>query len=63
MASLELSVRMADYAPVKAVLDAADAVVEAKGDAPWTLTGAIEVLESAVSALVKSNNDDQDDGN
>ncbi len=59
----EFTVRMADYAPVKAVLDAADAVVEAKGDAPWTLPEAIEVLESALSALVKSNNDVEDDGN
>lgn len=63
-APLEITIRIADYATVKAALDAADAVLEAQGEAPWTLSEAIDHLGRCMANLPpKANNDDEDDGN
>lgn len=64
MADVELSIRVADYAPVKAVIDAAVEVCEAEGSQPWTLTQAIEALRERLEALPSAcGHDDEDDGN
>lgn len=63
-APLEITIRIADYATVKAALDAADAVLEAEGEAPWTFSEAIEYLAQCMANLAsKNNDDDEDDGN
>lgn len=58
-----ITINIANYATVKAVLDAADEVVNAKGDAPWTLDEKIDALESRLAEITPVNNDDEDDGN
>lgn len=58
-----ITINIANYATVKAVLDAADEVVNAKGDAPWTLDEKIENLERLLAEINPVNNDDEDDGN
>ncbi len=60
---LQVTVRIADYAQVKAVFDAADEVVEAHGSAPWILSEKIEALESRLAELTPANNGHEDDGN
>lgn len=51
------TVRIADYAPVKAVIDAAEAAVEAQGSAPWTLSEALDTLGEALAALDNKESD------
>ena len=55
-----LTVRIADYAPVKAILEAADAVCDAEGDSPWTLTESIASLREKLEAL--SSDTDEGEG-
>ncbi len=60
---LEITIRISDYASVKAALDAADAVLEAQGEAPWTLSEAIDHLGRCMADLPPKDNDDEDGGN
>ena len=53
-----LTIRIADYAPVKAVIDAADEVCEAEGSQPWTMTEAIASLREKLEALSTPKVDD-----
>jgi hypothetical protein len=50
-----ITVRIADYAPVKAVLEACDEVIEAKGSAPWTLDEKIEAMQEKLDALTPAD--------
>jgi hypothetical protein len=50
-----ITVRIADYAPVKAIIDAANEVIDAKGDAPWTLEQKIEALDETLNALTPAD--------
>lgn len=49
--------RIADYPPVKAALDAADAVCDAEGSMPWELTEKIATLRSALEGLTVARRD------
>lgn len=47
----DVTIRIADYAPVKAVIDAASEVCESEGSVPWEQTEKIASLREALSQL------------
>lgn len=63
-APMEITIRIRDYAVIKSVLEAADAVMEAEGELPWTLSEAIGHLGRCMAKVDRAaNNDGEDDGN
>ncbi len=57
---LSVTVRVADFPQVKAVIEAADAVCDAEGDSPWALAQKVEALRETLAVLSGDAPDDSE---
>jgi hypothetical protein len=53
--TVDLTIRIADYAPVKSALEAAASICDAEGSSPWALSKAIEHLRTRLEALTSDS--------